>query len=72
MIFIIYYEDFYNQFLIKTCLICKKLTENSESVRKWLVSVIVQKHILRAPTLPPIYLRSSEGRGVGVSGIKIV
>ena len=46
MIIIIYYEDFYYHFLVKTCLICKKLPENSESVRKWSVSVIVQKHRL--------------------------
>ena len=39
MIFVIYYQDFYNQSLIKRCLICKKLTENLESVRKWSVSV---------------------------------
>ena len=46
MIIIIYYKDFYYQFLIKTCLICKNNPENSESVHKWSVSVIVQKHRL--------------------------
>ena len=72
MIIIIYYEDFYYHFLVKTCLICKKLIENSESVRKWSVSVIVQKHRLEGTDftcdIPSIIGRS----GVGASGNKIV
>ena len=61
MIIIIYYENSIINF-DKTCLIWKKLPENSESVRKWSVSVIVQNSRLEGSDftsdLPTIIGRS--------------